>query len=158
MLILIQFSILIVLLTGSTLVAWYEGSTLLQKPWEWDYSTPISHILHGGVHSSDQISQVDYFVYAAKFQPAFPIVMVLSSVYIIFLIGYHFFKYRPKLFSYYLSLWGIIFLILNLLIHNSPTVGGQILFYIWSLFAFLSLGIAAILYFRSFNIGKGGTA
>ena len=119
-------------------------------------STPISHILHGGVQNSDQIS-IDYFVYAAKFQPAFPIVMVLSSVYINFLIGYHFFKYRPKLFAYYLSFWE------NHLpdsypIIYSPTVGGQILFYIWSLFAFLSLGTAAIMYFRSFNIGKGGTA
>ena len=102
-LILIQFCILFVLLTGSTLAAWYEGSTILQKPWEWEYSTPISNFLHDGVQGSDQISQVDYFVYAAKFQPTFPIVMVISSIYFTILIGFHFFKYRPKRFAYYLS-------------------------------------------------------
>ena len=151
---LIQFCILFVLLIGSTLGAWYEGSAILHEPWEWEYSTPFSQIFNGEVHSSDQISQVDHFVYAAKFQPTFPIFMVLSSIYLIILIGYHFFRYRPKKFAYYLSFWGIIFLILSVLINNSPTIGGQILFYAGLLCGLLCLGTSAIICIRLVHLNN----
>ncbi len=38
----IQFSVSIALLLFSTAVAWYEGSAILDNPWEWRYL----HLLH----------------------------------------------------------------------------------------------------------------
>jgi len=73
--IIIQFGLITILLLFSTVAAWYEGSAILDNPWEWKYSTPFSQMLYGEVQSDSDISQLDYFVYAAKFQPAFPVIM-----------------------------------------------------------------------------------
>ena len=55
-----------------TVAAWYEGSTILDNPWEWKYSAIFTQLLHGEVVNQHTISQLDYFVYAAKFKPAYP--------------------------------------------------------------------------------------
>ena len=80
----------------STAVAWYEGSTILDNSLEWQYSTPFTQLLYGVVNNPSDISQLDYFVYAAKFQPTFPIIMVLSSLYLLILIGYSILKQEKK--------------------------------------------------------------
>ncbi|WP_245639433.1 YjdJ family protein [Viridibacillus arvi] len=75
----IQFVTVFLLFIFSTFFAWYEGSTNLDNPWEWGYSTPFSQLLNGEVHSASDVSQLDYFIYAAKFQPTFTVFMVISS-------------------------------------------------------------------------------
>ena len=60
------------------------------------YSTPFTQLLYGEVSEVSEISQLDYFVYAAKFQPTFPIIMVLSSLYLLILIGYYIFQEERK--------------------------------------------------------------
>ena len=112
-------------------VAWYEGSAILDNPWEWRYSTPFSQLLYGEVSELSDISQLDYFVYAAKFQPVFPIIIVLSSLYLLILIGYYIFQEEKKGFAYYLSFLGGGLFILSYFTSNSPTVGGQIMFYLF---------------------------
>jgi hypothetical protein len=147
----IQFGLAIILLLFSTAVAWYEGSAILDHPWEWKYSTPFSHMLHGEVHSNSDISQLDYFVYAAKFQPTFPVIMVISSLYLLVLIGYYFLNQHYKRFAYFLSiLAGVLFLLSYFFIH-SPITGGQVFFYIWIVSGILCTVTAVIIYFQGFN-------
>ncbi|MEI2663178.1 YjdJ family protein [Rossellomorea sp. LJF3] len=72
----------------STLVSWYEGSALLDHSWEWRYSAPFSEMVHGRVTGSNDIVALDFFVYAAKFSPLYPGVMITSASYLFILIGF----------------------------------------------------------------------
>ncbi|WP_101842002.1 YjdJ family protein [Halobacillus sp. Marseille-P3879] len=126
-----QIGISFFLLIFAAFASWYEGSAILENPWEWKYSTPFSELFYGEVHSQAHISQLDYFVYAAKFQPAFPILMVVSSIYIILLIGNSLFRDRLKTLTLYLCFWGASFISLSLLINHSPTTGGKIFTFIF---------------------------
>lgn len=148
---LIQFGIASILLLISTVAGWYEGSAILDNPWEWKYSTPFSQLLSGQVHSDSDISQLDYFIYAAKFRPTFPVIMVISSLYLLILIGYYFLKRQYKSFSYYLFFLGGGSFLLSYFIFNSPTVGGRIFFYIWLVSGVLCTVTAVVTYFQIFN-------
>ena len=148
---LIQFGIASILLLISTVAAWYEGSAILDNPWEWKYSTSFSQLLSGEVQSDSDISQLDYFIYAAKFQPTFPVIMVLSSLYLLILIGSYFLKRQYKWFAYYLFFLGGGLFSLSYFILNSPTLGGHIFFYIWIVSGALCMATAVITYFQIFN-------
>ncbi len=132
----IQFGIASILMLFSTAVSWYEGSAILDNPWEWRYSTPFTQLLYGEVSKPSDISQLDYFVYAAKFQPTFPIIMIISALYLLVLVGYLLLKREDNLLDIYISLLGICLLLLSYFVFNSPTFGGQIFFFI-----FLTSGI-----------------
>ncbi|WP_226669800.1 YjdJ family protein [Metabacillus litoralis] len=126
----IQFGIFSILFLFSTAASWYEGSAILNNPWEWKYSTPFTTFFYGGVNNQSDISQLDYFIYAFKFLPTYPVIMVLSSMYLLILIGNYTLKKR-KWFIYYLFfLSGGCFLVSYLTI-NSITVGGRILFFLF---------------------------
>ena len=148
---LFQFGIAFILLLISTVAAFYEGSAIVDNPWEWKYSTPFSQFINGEVTSKSSISQLDYLIYAVKFQPIFPVIMVLSSLYLLVLMGYHFLKKQHKRFAYYLSFLGAVLFLLSYLIFNSPTFGGQILFYIWLVIGVLCILTAVITYFQISN-------
>jgi hypothetical protein len=152
----IQFGLVVILF--STVAAWYEGSAILDNPWEWKYSTPFSHMLYGEVHSDSDISQLDYFVYAAKFQPAFPAIMAISSLYLLILIGYYFLNRQHKRFAYFLAILGGGLFLLSYFFTNSPTDGGQIFFYIWLVSGILCTVTAVITYFQAFNRDTNDTA
>lgn len=147
----IQFGIASILLLFSTIAGWYEGSAILDNPWEWKYSTPFSQLLYGEVHSDSNISKLDYFMYAAKFQPTFPVIMVISSLYLLILIGYYSLKQHYKWFAYYLFFLGGGLFSLSYVIFNSPTLGGHIFFYIWLVSGALCMATAVITYFQIFN-------
>lgn len=53
---LIQFVAVFLLFIFSIFFAWYEGSTILDNPREWKYSTPFSKLLNGEVHSASDVS------------------------------------------------------------------------------------------------------
>lgn len=147
----IQFGIAFIFLLISTVAGWYEGSALLDNPWEWKYSTPFSQLFYGEVQSSSDISKLDYFVYSAKFQPTFPVIMVLSSLYLLILIGYYFLKRQYKWFAYFLYFLSGGLLLFSYYIYNSPTLGGQIFFYIGLVSALLCIVCAIIINFQIFN-------
>lgn len=147
----IQFGMTIILLFLSTIVAWYEGSAIIENPWEWNYSTPFSQLLHGEVHRGSDISQLDYFIYAIKYQPTYPVIMTISSLYLLILIGYYFLKERHKWFSSYLFILSGGLFFLSYLICNSPTIGGKILLFVLLVSVFLCIGCAAIIYFQVIN-------
>lgn len=111
----------------------------------------IFSIFIGEVNSNSSISQLDYLVYAVKFQPTFPVIMVISSLYILILMGYHFLKPQHKRFAYYLSFLGGVLFLLSYFIFNSPTFGGQIFFYIWLVSGLLCIVTAVITYFQILN-------
>ncbi|MEC0301120.1 YjdJ family protein [Peribacillus frigoritolerans] len=148
---LFQFSIASIFLLISTVCALYEGSAIVDNHWEWKYSTPFSQFLYGEVNSNSSISQLDYLIYAIKFQPTFPVIMVISSLYLLILMGYHFFKQQHKRFTYYLSFLGGVLFLLSYFIFNSPTFGGQILFYIWLVSGVLCIVTAVIVYSQILN-------
>ncbi|WP_240613589.1 YjdJ family protein [Pueribacillus theae] len=144
----IQYCFALVLLIFSTFASWYEGSAILDDPWEWKYSTPFSQFLYGrAIQNIHQISQLDHFVYAAKFHPTFPIIMVISSFYLLILLGFHFLKGKPKWFIFYQSFLGGVLACLAFLFFNSVTIGGQIFFYISLLGGVLCIVTAVIFYF-----------
>lgn len=136
-------------LVFSTLVAWYEGSSILNTPWEWRYTAIFSEIVNGPVMQADDILTIDYFVYAAKFTAIFPLLMLLSSTYIIILLGYVLFKRNIKKYSYFLSCIGVIFLVLSVLVSSSPTIGLKIFFNCFLLLGILLIVIALL---RLFNL------
>jgi hypothetical protein len=147
----IQFAIATMILLFSTATAWYEGSAIVDNPWEWKYSTPFSQLVYGDVHSASDISQIDYFIYAAKFQPTFPVMMVISSLYLSILIGYRIMNPRLKRFAYYLLFLAMGLFVISYFIFNSPTIGGQILFFICLVIGVLCMVGAVLIYFQVLN-------
>ncbi|MEH7413847.1 YjdJ family protein [Neobacillus drentensis] len=82
------FALAGMMLCFSTFVAWYEGSNLVNDPFEWKYTAKVTHSIKGEITDYHQINQLDYFIYAAKFHPLFPILMLVSASIIIILIMY----------------------------------------------------------------------
>lgn len=146
--IIIQSSVAIMTFIGSAFASWYEGSAILEVSWEWKHTAIFSEMVNGPVTQASDILPIDYFVYAAKFLPTFPLIMLLSVLYLLILIGYILFKRNDKIFSYFATSIGILFLVLSGFVSNSPTVGLKILF-----ISFLLIGIISIfiVLFRIFN-------
>lgn len=154
----LQFSVSITLLLFSTAFAWYEGSAILDNPWEWRYSTPFTQLLYGVVNNPSDISQLDYFVYASKFQPTFPIMMIFSSLYLLILIGYKILKLEKKWLAYYLTFLGGGLFLFSYFTSNSPTKGGHILSPIFIICGLLCISAALIINFQVLNrikVNKG---
>jgi hypothetical protein len=61
-----------ILLIFSTGFAWYEGSKILDDPWEWKYTAIFFQKVNGQVKQASDILSTDHIVYAAKFLPTFP--------------------------------------------------------------------------------------
>lgn len=81
----------------STAISWYEGSGIIDNPLEWKYSTPVSQIFNIEINNGQDISQLDYFVYAAKFQPFFPAIMIVSVLYICTVVIFFIFQLNHQL-------------------------------------------------------------
>ncbi|MER1985843.1 MAG: YjdJ family protein [Solibacillus sp.] len=97
----LQIIIGLFLFAAATLIAWYEGSAIIDDSLEWNDSTPFTQLLNREIISGHEISQLDYFVYAVKFQPLFPLLMLASALYILSVTGYYLVKRG--------STWGIPF-------------------------------------------------
>ena len=146
-----QFGLASSFLLFSTIASWYEGSAIVDNPWEWKYSTPFSQLINGPVHSSSDISQIDYLIYAVKFQPAFPVIMVISGLYLMILIGFLFLKKQYKWFTCYLSFLAGGLFFLSYFIFTSPTTGGKVLFLTLLLTGLFCTLLAVLTYFQIFN-------
>lgn len=92
----LQLIIGIFILAVSTFIAWYEGSAIIDNSLEWKYSTPFTELFNIDITNGRDISQLDYFVYSAKFQPLFPTIMMVCVLYILSVIGYYLIKRNPK--------------------------------------------------------------
>lgn len=139
----------------STFVSWYEGSAIIDLPWEWEYSTPFSQS-NGEIQNGNQISQLDYFVYAAKFHPAFPLVMLISFLYLLILVSYHVLK--TKHFIYFLSFVAASLFVLSYFVSNSPTIGGTVFFYFSMLTGIVCIATTITICIKFFGSKRETTA
>lgn len=146
--IIIQFGLASILLILSTGATWYEGSTILEKPWEWKHTAIFSQMANGQLENLNDILPIDHFVYAAKFAPTFPLLMLLSATYLIILVGYILLKRKDRAFSYFLSGVGVVFLILSGFVSKSPTTGLKIFFVSFLLIGILAVAIALLIFFN----------
>ena len=142
-----QLGIGLVFLLFSTLATWYEGSELLDRQYEWKYSTPFS----GLVLKDGDISQLDYFVYAIKFKPTFPVVMAISSIYLIIIVGYYIFRNKKKAFISFLSIIAAGLLVLGCQLFSSTTEGAQVMSYLFLSCGALGIVASLIYYFGPFD-------
>ena len=107
----------------STLASWYEGGQLRDISWEWKYSAVFSTWLNGPVNEADDILVIDHFVYAAKFEPLFPLLMAASLLFIIFQLSAWLLKDRKTTYIIFLSLIAVGLLLMSGMLLNSPTTG-----------------------------------
>ncbi|WP_391122263.1 YjdJ family protein [Psychrobacillus sp. L3] len=147
----LQLIVGIFTLVVSTFIAWYEGSTITNIVWEWRYSTPFSNLFNIEITNGHDISQLDYFVYAAKFQPLFPAIMMISVIYILSVVGYYLIKYNPKWAIGFFGGIGCIMILLCGFIFNSTTIGGRIFFWITLVSVLISIAVAVFVYLRNFK-------
>ncbi|MEB2629989.1 MULTISPECIES: DUF4306 domain-containing protein [Peribacillus] len=131
-----------------TFCTWYEGSEIVDKPWEWKYSTLFTHVNDEQAIDAVDISNFDHFVYAAKFKPLFPLLMVLAASYIIILSGYILFKRRIKKMALFLLGFGVLFLFSSGFVSHSPTVGGNIFQAFFLIGGMIAIMAAALYYYR----------
>lgn len=81
---------------ASAFAAYYEGSALADNSWEWSYSTPITSLLGVEVRQASDISSFDFFYYAAKYEPAFPLIMMASILYIVLICGFMLLRLKKR--------------------------------------------------------------
>lgn len=141
----VQFGFGIILLLVSTFSALYEGSEITFYTEEWAYSTPFTHLFKGGVMFPEDILQLDYFVFAAKFRPFFPILVFISVIYLLTLGGYVIFNHNSKWFNYFLFFIGSMLFVFSLLLSDSVTLGGNIFFKTSLSMSILYITVALIL-------------
>lgn len=152
----LQIIVGIAIFVVSTVFAWYEGSAIVENTFEWEYSTPFTNLFMQEITNGRDISQLDYFVYAAKFQPLFPAIMIVSVLYILWVVGLYLIKIQSK---GRLAFWGVLGFLLMLcsgLILNSYTLGSSIFFWISSISGLIFIGVAVSLWARQMKHQQTG--
>ncbi len=109
----LQFIIGMFFLIISTFFAWYEGSAIVDNSLEWGNSTPFTHFSNIDITNGQNISQLDYFIYAAKFQPLFPAMMIISVLYMVGIIGFYLLNRKLKSAKIYWELLGCILILFS---------------------------------------------
>jgi len=150
----IQFSIASIIMLVSSFFAWYEGSAIIENPWEWKYSTPFSHLLHGEVMIPSDISSLDFFIYAAKFHPVFPAVGTLSLIWILTLLIYYFLNKDSKRFIAIMFAFGMGLLFLSLLMFNAHTLGGRVYFCMFLIIGLIHMSLSIVKYCRYIKLDR----
>ncbi|WP_349407768.1 YjdJ family protein [Pseudalkalibacillus sp. SCS-8] len=145
----IQIVFALLLFFFSSAVAWYEGSALLEHPSEWKHSAPFSQMMNEEVVQKGDLYPIDFFVYAAKFQPTFPLLMAISLIYIFVVLAHHYLSGRASSIGF--AVLSLILLACAGLIVNSPTEGGQIF---TRLFFIVGLLCGAYSFVQAFRIKK----
>ncbi|OIU68575.1 YjdJ family protein [Rossellomorea aquimaris] len=142
----IQIGLGIGVLFFSLFATLFEGSEIVDRPFEWEYSTPFS----GQVNAAGDISKLDYFVYAIKFKPAFPIVMAISLLYLLVVAGYLFLS-RKRFYSLYLPILAVLQFGLGALMFSATTSGAQLLSYVFIVCGLVTVLAALMYHFAPFG-------
>ncbi|QTD40326.1 DUF4306 domain-containing protein [Sporosarcina sp. Te-1] len=130
-----------IILLFSSFVSWYEGSALLTTSWEWEDTAIFTKMVKGTIDSPTAILPIDHFVFAAKFSPFFPLLMLVSGFLLLWQAVSWLGKDNRLLMSifYGFTLFSSIFVIF--LVKDSPTNGLQMLSCFFLVLAALSLGL-----------------
>lgn len=115
----------------AALVSWYEGAQLRDIPWEWEHTAVFSNWVNDGFTNANSLLAIDHFVYAAKFEPLFPLLMAISLLYMIFQLIFWLFKGRKAIRNLILLSLAIASFVLCRILFDSPTIG----FKLFSLFS-----------------------
>ena len=107
----------------ATFFSLYEGSRLGDISWEWPYSAVFTNWLSGEVTSADDILTIDYLVYAAKFEPLFPLIMFISGMILFLQLSFWIFRGKKIVWSVFLLLCATALLVLSGALMASPTDG-----------------------------------
>ena len=150
----LQIIVGITILALSTFIAWYEGSAIKDIPWEWKYSTPFSRLFNIEIANGHDISQLDYFVYATKYQPLFPTIMLISTYYILTVFGCYLLKYQPKWAIIFWGLMSCIILSFSIFMLNSLTIGGRSFFWSTLIIGVISIVVTVFVYLKNFKFRK----
>ncbi|EJQ49656.1 hypothetical protein IEE_00780 [Bacillus cereus BAG5X1-1] len=92
----VQLGSACMLFITSALMSWYQGSNLIDYPDEWKYSAKFTNYFKGTVSNYQDIYQIDFFIYAAKFYPTAFVVMLISLLDMLVLILHILFKRNPE--------------------------------------------------------------
>lgn len=144
----VAFSIALSIFLCSTLVAWYEGAQIYDTPWEWENTALFSSLIHEkSISSLNEISEIDHFIYSAKFQPLFPFLMVASLLTLALILFYPLFIRSTSAVVVGCLFLTIASFFIVYLLGNSPTPGFKLFTY---LFGILGVSSSATLtYFLS---------
>ncbi|MGE6539614.1 YjdJ family protein [Bacillus luti] len=82
----VQLGSACMLFIASALISLYQGSNLIDYPDEWKYSAKFTNYFKGAVSNYQDIYQIDFFIYAAKFYPTAFVAMLISLLYMLVLI------------------------------------------------------------------------
>ncbi len=121
----VQYVVAIILLVTSTFFTWYEGSAIREDPFEWKYTAYFSKMINGEVTSSADISQLDHFLYAAKFTPLYPTLLIICISYILILSGFLLLRRNPNVQIMFHLITGILYFVCSRMVSDSPTLGGK---------------------------------
>lgn len=124
----------------STLFSWYEGGQLIDQPWEWKYTAIFTNWLNGGVSDPNDILAIDHFIYAAKFAPFYPFLMITSLAIILYQLAYWLLKGKKIGMLLFCVIMALACFGASGIMINSPT-SGLLFFY----FYFVFLGALSIL-------------
>lgn len=149
-----QLILLLIFIFTSTLFSWYEGSAILDKPWEWNNSTPLSNLVKGKIESKREILQIDFIIYAIKYKPTFPTIMIISSIYLYYLIGTLLFRINYQRYSFFLFSSGVVLILLSLSLLPIYSLGVLIVFFVLIIVGAISIILSTLLFLRKHNIIK----
>ncbi|MGE7948746.1 YjdJ family protein [Lysinibacillus sp. NPDC093688] len=139
----------------STAISWYEGSGIIDNPFEWKYSTPFSQLFNMEINNGQDISQLDYFVYEAKFQPFFPTIMTVSVIYIFAVLIVFIYQLNRQLSIILSGIISCVGIVSSGIFLNSTTDGGNVFFGITAVGALIFICITISLWYKknsSFNL------
>ncbi|MDN7229398.1 DUF4306 domain-containing protein [Planococcus sp. N064] len=139
----------IVVFILAALISWYEGGQLRDEPWEWRYTAVFSNWANEGFTNADNLWILDHFVYAAKFEPLFPLVMAISFYFVLFQLTFWLFRGRRTVRNAILLLVASFSFLACYALFDSPTIGFQ-------LFALLFGLAGALSVFRMIAVKSGG--
>ncbi|UAL45904.1 YjdJ family protein [Sutcliffiella horikoshii] len=147
----IPFGLAIMFFCIAIFASWYEGSELVDNSFEWKHTAVFTSWIHDGEVERGNISQLDYFVYSIKFKPIFPIIMMVSFIYMIFAIGQNLLKPGLKQ-NLFVSILGVILLVGAGLLSGSPTSGAKVFMMSQLLVGILLIGLAVFHQFRKVQL------
>lgn len=135
-----------ILFLVAAICALYEGSAVRDIPWEWAYTTPFSQLFGISIVTGQEVSQLDFLVYAVKYQPVFPILMLISLCYSYFVLRHWVVRHYPKAGQLLTVVVSVLFIGASIFLFHATT-GGILLFW-------LLLGMALINSALSFKFGR----
>lgn len=135
----IQYIASSAILLLATLSAWYEGSGIREDPFEWKYSAIFSKAINGSVTSPADILLLDHFVYAVKFKPLYPLIMVICSLYLLTLTAMLLLKFNTKKLAVYHGVLGVSLMVAGFIIKSSPTTGLSLFMWFFTITGILNL-------------------